>query len=69
MQDFMDKFYLNFIVDDRWRYITNGLTTTFMVTIFASILGVVLGFLIALIRSTADKSGSRNFVLKLLDWF
>lgn len=69
MQDFMDKFYLNFIVDDRWRYITNGLKTTFMVTIFASILGVVLGFLIALIRSTADKSGSRNFVLKLLDWF
>ena len=40
-----------------------------MGTIFASILGVVLGFLIALIRSTADKSGSRNFVLKLLDWF
>ena len=39
-----------------------------MVTIFASIVGVVLGFLIALIRSTADKSGSRNFVLKLLDW-
>ncbi|MCI5584783.1 MAG: amino acid ABC transporter permease [Lachnospiraceae bacterium] len=69
MQDFMDKFYLNFIVDDRWRYITNGLKTTFMVTIFASILGVVLGFLIALIRSTADKSGSRNFVLKLLNWF
>ena len=69
MQDFMDKFYLNFIVDDRWRYITNGLKTTFMVTIFASILGVVLGFLIALICSTADKSGSRNFVLKLLNWF
>ena len=60
---------MNFIVDDRWRYITNGLKTTFMVTIFASILGVVLGFLIALIRSTADKSGSRNFVLKLLNWF
>ena len=69
MQDFMDKFYLNFIVDDPWRYITNGLKTNFMVTIFASILGVVLGFLIALIRSTADKSGSRNFVLKLLNWF
>ncbi len=69
MQDFKAKFYLNFIEDDRWRYITNGLGTTFTVTIFAIILGVALGFVIALIRSTADKSGSKNIVLKLLDWF
>ncbi|MGN0307217.1 MAG: amino acid ABC transporter permease [Lachnospiraceae bacterium] len=69
MEDFKQKFYVNFIQDDRWKYITNGLGTTFTVTFFAIILGVALGFVIALIRSTADKSGSKNIVLRLLDWF
>lgn len=68
MEDFKAKFYLNFIQDNRWKYITNGLQTTFTVTIFAAILGVVLGFVVALIRSTADKSGSRSVVLRILNW-
>ena len=58
--NFREEFYLNFIQDDRWRYITRGLGTTFTVTFFAVILGVALGIVIALIRSTADKSGSHN---------
>lgn len=67
MEEFKQQFYLNFIEDSRWKYITNGLGTTFIVTIFAILLGVALGFIIALIRSTADKSKSKNVVLKLLD--
>lgn len=67
MEDFKAAFYLNFIEDNRWRYITGGLGTTFTVTFFAVILGVVLGFLIALVRSTADKSGSKSVVLRILD--
>ena len=67
--NFREEFYLNFIQDDRWRYITRGLGTTFTVTFFAVILGVALGIVIALIRSTADKSGSKSIVLKVLDWF
>lgn len=69
MQNFIDAFHLNFIEDERWRYITNGLGTTFTVTIFAGILGVFLGFLVAMVRATADKSGSKSTVLKVLDWF
>ena len=65
--NFREEFYLNFIEDDRWRYITNGLGTTFTITFFAVILGVALGIVIALIRSTADKSGSKSVVLKILD--
>ena len=65
--NFREEFYLNFIQDDRWRYITRGLGTTFTVTIFAVILGVALGIVIALIRSTADKSGSKSIVLKIVD--
>ena len=65
--NFREEFYLNFIEDQRWRYITNGLGTTFTVTFFAVILGVALGLVIALIRSTADKSGSKSIVLKIAD--
>lgn len=65
--NFREEFYLNFIQDERWRYITRGLGTTFTVTFFAIILGVALGIVIALIRSTADKSGSKSIVLKIVD--
>lgn len=64
---FREEFILNFIEDNRWKYITNGLGTTLTVTFFAVILGVVLGLIIALIRSTADKSGSKSIILKILD--
>ena len=67
MGSFKEEFYLNFIEDNRWRYITDGLGTTFTVTLFATILGVALGLVIALIRSTADKSGSKSIILKILN--
>ena len=67
--NFREEFYLNFIQDDRWRYITRGLGTTFTVTIFAVILGVALGIVIALIRSTADKNDRNPLIVRILDWF
>ena len=44
MQNFKDQFYLNFIKDDRWQYLTDGLKTTLLITFFAVILGLVLDF-------------------------
>ena len=41
------QLYLNFIKDNRWKYIVNGLGTTLQITFFAVILGIALGFLIA----------------------
>lgn len=64
MEQFKISFYENFIRDDRYMYLVNGLKITFLITIFAVILGVTLGFLVAIIRSTADKTGK----LKFLDW-
>lgn len=29
---FLDQFYLNFIKDDRWKYLTDGLKTTLLIT-------------------------------------
>ena len=55
--NFFDKLHETFVVDDRWQYLTNGLKITLLVTFFASFLGIVLGFLIAIVRSTHDKTG------------
>jgi len=51
-----EKFYVDFIVDDRWRFLWNGLLITLEVALFAVIIGVVLGFLVAIIRSSYDKT-------------
>lgn len=57
LQEFKDKFYLNFIKDDRWHYITRGLGTTIKITVMAVLLGIAIGFVVAIIRSTHDKTG------------
>ncbi len=63
------RFINNFITDNRWKYFTGGLGTTFIVTIFAILLGVALGFLIAVVRSSYDKSSKKPVVLGAANWF
>ena len=63
MQELKSSFISNFIEDNRWRYITDGLKITLLVTVFAVLIGVVLGFLIAIVRTTHDKTGK----LKILN--
>ncbi len=62
-QEIVDKIQTTFIEDDRWMYLTDGLKTTLIITFFAVILGMLLGFLIAIVRATHDKTGK----LKLLN--
>ncbi len=59
---YADKFYQSFIQDDRYMYLVNGLKNTLLITVFALIIGVVLGFLIAIVRSTHDKRGGLNIL-------
>ncbi|MDD4843302.1 MAG: amino acid ABC transporter permease [Anaerotignum sp.] len=67
------QFVFNFIEDNRWRYIVDGLGVTLKVTLFAVILGIAIGVLIAIIRSTYDKNkkemrpGLGKFVLTVLN--
>ena len=56
IEKFRADFYQNFIKDDRWKYITEGLGNTIKITIFAVLLGIALGFLVAMIRSTYEKT-------------
>ena len=56
-QTFANDFQRNFIADHRWRYLTNGLAVTLEVTFFAVLLGVVLGFSVALVREAHRSTG------------
>ena len=63
-----DSLYLNFVKDDRYLYLTRGLAVTLEITFFALLIGIVLGFILAIIRSTCDKTGKLkilNFIAKL----
>ncbi|MBR3032710.1 MAG: amino acid ABC transporter permease [Clostridiales bacterium] len=68
-----DEFYLNFIKDDRYMYLLKGLWMTLQITFFAVLIGVALGVVAAIIRSTHDKTvkdmrpGFGRFLLKLLN--
>ena len=56
--DIKSKFILNFVSENRWKYLTDGLKVTLIVTFFAVLLGIVIGSLIAIVRSTYDKNYS-----------
>lgn len=71
MSDFQSKFYLNFIKDDRWKYITSGLGNTLKITVFALIFAVIIGVLVAIIRYSYDKNHTNkagNFIQSLLQF-
>lgn len=59
-----EKFELNFIKDNRWKFVTDGLLNTLEISLFAVIIGVILGFLLAIIRFSCDETGK----MKLLNW-
>lgn len=65
LDEFKRKFIQNFIEDDRYMLLVEGLGNTLTITLFAAILGIVIGFLVAIIRSTADRTGK----LKIADFF
>jgi len=54
--DFAHQFYLAFIKDDRYMHLVTGLQNTLIVTFFALLLGVFLGVVVALVRSSWDKT-------------
>lgn len=72
LQKFRDDFVLNFIKDDRYKFLLEGLKVTLKVTFFSLIVGVIIGVIIAVIRSTYDKTHTTkyasplHFILQLL---
>ena len=56
MAGLQDTFYRCFIEDNRWRYLTKGLGNTLLITFFALLIGVLLGVVVAIIRTSCDKN-------------
>ncbi|MDD5796772.1 MAG: amino acid ABC transporter permease [Oscillospiraceae bacterium] len=72
--DIANSFVKTFITDNRWLQLLQGLGVTVEITLFAALLGICLGFLIAIIRSTYDMNmlGKKcrkfsDYVLKVIN--
>lgn len=64
-EDFISKLKSTFLDKDRWIYLAQGLGNTLLITALALVIGIVLGFVIAIIRSTNQRTGR----FKVLDFF
>ena len=62
LAEFIEKFKFNFIEGSRYEFILTGLKNTLLITLFAVIIGIVLGFMIAIVRSTYDRTGKMKFL-------
>ena len=63
-QSIADGFHTNIIASDRWLLLLKGLLTTLEISLFAVIIGLILGVILAL----AKISKSRNIFIALLRW-
>jgi His/Glu/Gln/Arg/opine family amino acid ABC transporter permease subunit len=67
------EFALNFIRDDRWLFLWRGLGVTLRITFFALLMGIAIGVVVAVVRSTHDKNintmrrGAGRFALVFFD--
>jgi His/Glu/Gln/Arg/opine family amino acid ABC transporter permease subunit len=68
-QEFYVKFYQAFIEADRWQQYLEGVGTTLMVTALSLVIGVILGVLVAVIRTAHDQQrpGKKNVILGFVD--
>lgn len=57
-----DSFHVNFVQEGRWKYLANGFLVTVEVSFFSVLLGVLMGFVVAVIRATHDKTGKLRFL-------
>lgn len=60
MAELKEKFIQDFIVDDRWHFITDGLVITLEVTILALIFGTIIGMIVAIIRCAHDQQDPQD---------
>lgn len=68
MNGLQEKLYSTFIQDDRYVFFISGLKNTLVITVFAALLGILIGFLIAVIRTTHDRQDEhKNFFINILD--
>ncbi len=67
MQKFIYEIFQTFVFEDRWnKFFLSGLKTTFIIAVGALILGIVLGVLVAVVRSAHDSRRTKPpFLLRV----
>lgn len=66
-QSLVEKFKQVFIEKDRWQYIPKGLHNTLIITFFAGVIGIILGFLFAIIRVANDRNDEKKLGIRVLN--
>ena len=69
-EEFYVKFYQAFIEADRWKQYLEGVGTTLLVTALALVIGVILGIVVAMIRTAHDqrRPNQGNPLSRMLWW-
>ncbi|MBQ8975730.1 MAG: amino acid ABC transporter permease [Oscillospiraceae bacterium] len=69
-QSFFVKFYQAFIEAERWKQYLSGVGRTLLVTAMALIIGIILGIIVAVVRTAHDQQrpGHRNPVLGVINF-
>lgn len=56
-----ERLISDFIDDQQYMYIVNGLKTTILVTLLALVLGLFIGIIVAVIRTAHDQMGKKSW--------
>lgn len=70
--DLKSNFIICFVEKNRWKFIVDGLGNTLKITLFALMMGIIIGVVVAVVRSTWDKNGEdmrQGFGRSLLSFF
>ncbi len=68
------EFNVAFIEDNRWKYLVEGLGNTLKLTALALLLGIALGVIVAIVRSTWDRTSGEmrpsfgKVLLRFFNW-
>lgn len=54
--DLKDTFVLCFIDGDRWKWLVEGFVNSIVITVFAIVIGLIFGVILAAVRSSYDKN-------------
>jgi len=55
-QGIKSDFITCFLTKNRWQFITEGLKATLIITLLSCVMGIAIGIVVAIIRSTYDKN-------------
>lgn len=64
-----EDFILNFVDAGRWKWLVEGLGNTLLITLFALLMGLAIGVVIAAVRSTYDKNRESMEMQKGLGYY